>query len=77
MGPRGALWGPWGALGGALGMPRGAVGDPRGSLGEPFLQTGAFAKSVVLSYDWVHFGCHRDLGGITREEVVDQSWPPN
>ena len=77
MGPRGALGGPWGALWGplgALGVPRGAVGDPRGSFGEPFLQTGVLAKSLVLQYEWIPFGCQRDLGGIIFEEVVDQSW---
>ena len=31
---------------------------------------------MVLQYEWIHFGCHRDLGGITPEEVADQNWPP-
>ena len=52
------------------------MGDPRGSLGDPVLQTGGLAKSMVLSNEWVHFGCQRDLGGIILEEVVDQSLPP-
>jgi hypothetical protein len=31
---------------------------------------------VVVQYEWLHFGCQGDLGGIILEEVVDQSWPP-
>jgi hypothetical protein len=75
--------GPGGTFGGALGVPwgalwglEGAVVDPRGIHGDHLLQTGGLAKSMVLQYEWLHFGCHRDLGIIIREEVVDQSWPP-
>ena len=80
MAPREAWGGP---LGGALGLPwgalwglEGAVVDPRGIHRDHLLQAGGLAKSMVLPYEWLHFGCHRDLGIIIREEVVDQSWPP-
>jgi hypothetical protein len=66
------LGAPWGVLWGL----EGAVVDPRGIHGDHLLQTGGLAKSMVLQYEWLHFGCHRDLGIIIREEVVDQSWLP-
>ena len=75
-GPWGDLGGPLGGPWGALGRPRGAVGDPRETLGDHFSQTVGLAKSMVFRSEWVHFGCHRDLGGIIFEEVVDRSWPP-
>ena len=66
--------GPSGSLGGPLGGLRGGQGDPGGNLGDQLLRKGGLAKSLVLSYEWIHFGSRRVLGEPRVGQVLDQHW---
>ena len=65
--PRGLLGGLGGALGDPLGGLGGHFGGPRGPFRGNFWRTGGLAKSLVLLYKLLHFGCPRGPGGTSGE----------
>ena len=57
--PQGTLGDPQGGPGGPFGSQKGTKRAPKRALGSTFGRRGDFAKSLVLLYDWVHFGLLR------------------
>ena len=73
-GPPGTLGDPWGALRdsfGGCGCRRG----PQGKLRRPSFANRRSCKFNGFTYEWVHFGCQRDLGASSSRRLSTKGGP--